>query len=269
MKLLRKMKDDDINAVIALINTHDDDDAAEAEKDYRDVAGFYDQFVLEQDGMIIGVTGFKTPPGCDNTHWLSWTYIHSDHTNQGLGRKIITELIEHLTALDSRKLFIKVSDYVSAEDGAIYAAALHLYQSLGFSIDITHEDFYDVGESQIILGMRLKPAPKNMAENITANTATDEHKPLQFNSIYEIAETEDVYSFGWHDEGDQLFTAEDVQLGLDSAREEEARAVFLTFPSNYIGVNEVLLDVGFNQAGVLNNYYEEGVHEQHYSYKFN
>ncbi len=263
MKLLRKMEDDDIDAVIALIDTHDDDDAAEAERDYRDVAGFYDQFVLEQEGKVIGVTGYKTPPGCDNTYWLSWTYIHEDYTNQGLGRKILTELIEHLKDQGCRKLFIKVSDYESDEGDAIYAAALHLYQSLGFSIDITHEDFYDVGESQMILGMRLKPAePEN------DNTITDEHIPVQFNSVYELAETDDTYSFGWHDEGDQLFTVEDVQLGLDSAREEEARAVFLTFPSNYTGINEVLLKAGFNQAGVLNDYYEEGVHEHHYCYTF-
>ncbi len=262
MKLLRKMDGDDIDEVVALIDSHDEDDAEEAERDYRDIAGFYDQFVLEQEGKVIGVTGYKTPPGCDETHWLSWTYIHADHTNQGLGRKILTELIDYLKAQGARKLFIKVSDYESEEDGAIYAAALHLYQSLGFSIEITHEDFYDVDESQMLLGMRLKPA-----EDPTVNSTVEEEQlPIQFNSVYEIAETEDVYSFGWHDLGDQLFTTEDVKLGIESAKEEEARAVFLTFPSNYAGINEVLLESGFKQAGTLQDYYEDGVHEHHYTY---
>lgn len=267
MKLLRKMKDDDIDAVVALIDAHDDDDAEEAERDYRDAEGFEDQFVLEQEGKIIGVTGFKTPPGCDNTHWLSWTYVDEDHTGQGLGRKILTELFEHLKELGGRKIFIKVSDYESEEDGAIYAAALHLYQSLGFSLDITFEDFYDVGEAQMILGMRLKPAQDNTIESEIIEVV-DEHLPIQFNAVFEIAETDDVYSFGWHDEGDQLFTVKDVQIGIDSAKKDGARAIFLTFPSNYMGINEVLLNAGFNQAGILKDYYEDGVDEHHYSYRF-
>ncbi len=261
MKLLREMQADDIDAVVAIIDTHDDDDAEEAERDYHEVGGFYDQFVLEQEGKVIGVTGFKTPPGCEQTHWLSWTYIHEDYTNQGLGRKMLTELIEHLKEQGARKLFIKVSDYVSDEGEALYAAALHLYQKLGFVIEITHEDFYDEGESQMILGMRLKPINDQAV-------VIEEQLPIQFNAIYEIAETEDAYSFGWHDQGDALFSVADVEVGLESAKEEEARAVFLTFPSNYFGIGDTLLRAGFQRAGRLDDYYEDGIHEDHYSYRF-
>lgn len=259
MELLREMQTDDVDAVVAIIASHDEDDAEEAEKGYRQTGGVYDQFVLEKNGDIIGVTGFMTPPGCDNTHWLSWTYVHDDHTHQGHGRKMINELIQHLNDKDGRKLFVKVSDYVSEEDGAVYAAALHLYQSIGFSIEITLEDFYDVGESQIILGMRLKDAVENDVQ--------DEHWPIQFNSVYEIAETDDAYSFGWHDQGDAMFSVNDVQIGIDSVRDNEGRAVFLSFPSNYVDVHDTLLTAGFSQAGVLQDYYEEGVHEHHYTFR--
>ena len=260
MKLLREMKEKDIGTVVALINDHDDDDAEEANKDYRDVGGIYDQFVLEQNGEIIGVTGFKTPPGCNNTHWLSWTYIREDYTNQGLGRKILTELIQYLKDKEGRKLFIKVSDYESDEDGAIYAAALHLYQSLGFNIELTHEDFYAIGEAQIILGMRLQP--------VTMSKVEEDYLPIQFNSVYEIAETDDVYSFGWQDQGDHLFTVEEVQVGIESVREEDGRAIFLTFPANYTGIQDVLLQAGFQLAGTLHDYYEDSMHEHHYRYQF-
>ena len=54
MKLLREMKADDIDAVVAIIDAHDDDDEEEAEHDYREVGSFYDQFVLEQEGKVIG-----------------------------------------------------------------------------------------------------------------------------------------------------------------------------------------------------------------------
>jgi ribosomal protein S18 acetylase RimI-like enzyme len=262
MKLLREMQEADIDAVVALITAHEEDDGEEAEKDYCEIDGVQDQFVLEENGAIIGVTGFLTPPGCDNTHWLSWTYVHKDHTNQGHGRKIINELIEYLKQKDGRKLFVKVSDYISEDDGAIYAAALHLYQSLGFSIEITLKDFYDAGEAQIILGMPLKPVDSNDAQFGTQ----EEHVPIEFNSVYEIAETDEAYGFSWHTEGDALFSVDDVQIGLDRAREEGARVVFLTFPSNFAGIGEVLLAAGFTPVGALQDYYDDGVHEDHYSY---
>ncbi len=262
MKLLREMQEADIDAVVALITAHEEDDGEEAENDYRASGGVQDQFVLEENGEIIGVTGFLSPPGCDNTHWLSWTYVHKDHTNQGKGRKILNELIEHLKQAGGRKLFVKVSDYVSEDDGAIYAAALHLYQSLGFSIEITLKDFYDAGEAQIILGLHLIPTDDNDAQFQTQ----DEQVPVEFNSVYEISETDDAYGFSWNTEGDALFSVEDVQIGLDRAKEEGGRVVFLTFPSNFSGVGEVLSKAGFVHEGVLQDYYEDGVHEDHYIY---
>lgn len=253
------MQAGDIARVVTLIESHDEDDAEAAETSYRHTGGVDDQFVLEKNGEIIGVTGFITPPCCDHTHWLSWTYVHDSHTSQGYGRKIINELIEYLKEQDGRKLFVKVSDYVSEEDGAIYAAALHLYQSIGFDIEITLEDFYDISESQIILGMRLQSPVESNIQN--------EHCPIQFNSVYEIAETDDAHSFGWHDQGKTMFSAADLKIGIDSVRSDRGRAIFLSFPSNYIDVNHTLLAAGFSQAGVLQNYYEDGVDEHHYTFR--
>ncbi|MEE9309781.1 MAG: N-acetyltransferase, partial [Cocleimonas sp.] len=198
MSVLREMQSEDIDAVLGVIESQDEDDAEEAESGYREIGGVLDQYVMEVDGKVIGVTGFSKPSGCDGTYWLSWTYIHDDYANQGHGRKMLTELIESVKQMGGRKLFVKVSDYVDKEDGAIYAAALHLYQSLGFTIEITHKDYYDKGEAQIILGLRLKPK--------TEAIAVAENCPVTFNSVFEIAETDDAYSFGWHDEGEQAFS---------------------------------------------------------------
>jgi ribosomal protein S18 acetylase RimI-like enzyme len=174
---------------------------------------------------------------------------------------MLTELIEHIRGQGGRKLFVKVSDYESEEDGAIYAAALHLYQSLGFSVELTHNNYYDEGEAQIILGMRLKDAPEEL-------DVQPENCPVQFNSVFEIAETDDAYSFGWHDEGESLFTKEDVLIGLDDVRSKQGRAVFLSFPANFTGVHEALLAAGFSESGVLKDYYEDGIDEQHFVYRF-
>ena len=258
MQYLREMQSEDIDAVLNVIESQDEDDAEEAESGYREVGGVLDNFVMELEGKVIGVTGFSKPPGCDDTYWLSWTYVHDDYANQGHGRKMLTELIDLIKQNGGRKLFVKVSDYVDGEDGAIYAAALHLYQSLGFKIEITHKDYYDEGEAQIILGLRLKDK-KDV-------NALAEDCPVTFNAVFEIADTDDAYSFGWHDEGEEMFSEDDVKIGINQVREDEGRAIFLSFPSTFMGIKETLLSAGFSNSGILDDYYEDGVDEQHFTY---
>ncbi len=269
MKLLEAMQSDDIDAVLAVIESQDEDDAEEAEESYREMGGTLDQFVMRVDGKVIGVTGFLTPPACDHTHFLSWTYVHDDYANQGHGRKMLNELINHLKEQDGRMLFVKVSDYVDddpeyGEDGAIYAAALHLYQSLGFKIEITHPNYYDDGEAQITLSLRLSNTPSMITEEFIEK----EQVAAQFNEVFEIADTDDAYSFGWHDEGEQLFTAADVKIGLDTVQSKQGRAVFLSFPSNFFGVSDTLISAGFKKSGILHDYYEDGIHDHHFTYTF-
>lgn len=259
MPILRKMERDDIESVVAVIESQDDDDAEEAEAAYRNLGGVLDQLVLEVNGKIIGVTGFSKQPGCDQTYYLSWTYVDAEFANRGHGRKMMTELIDGLKQLGGRKLFVKVSDYESEEDGAIYAAALHLYQSLGFEIEITHSDYYDEDEAMIILGLRL-------SEQVSASSAESEKCVVYFNKVFEIGDTDGAYTFAWHDEGKGVFTQQDVEIGLDAARSDSARAVFLSFPSTYTAVEAPLLAAGFIKSGQLLDYYEEGVHEQHYTF---
>ncbi len=267
--LLEEMQTEDIDAVLAVIESQDDDDAEEAEPGYRAIGGCLDQFVIREKGEIIGVTGYLTPPACEQTYWLSWTYVDAEYANQGHGRKMLTALIEHLKEKDARMLFVNVSDYVDdapeeGDDGAIYAAALHLYQSLGFKIEIMHPDYYDKGESQIVLSLRLSDVPAM----IMASDIPQENVTVNFKAVYEIADTDDAYSFAWDDEGEQLFSIEDVRIGLDDVRDKGGRAVFLSFPSNYLGVAEVLIAAGFKKSGVLPDYYEDGIHDQHFTYTF-
>jgi len=258
------MQQNDIDAVVDVIDSHDDDDAAEARQGFTSAGGLDDQFVLEQEGRLIGVTGFATPPGCDQTHWLSWTYIHDDFVDQGLGRKMISELVDHLRNAGGRKLFVKISDYAEKDDSGkkvcIYAAALHLYKSLGFNEEIVLREYYDRGETMTILGMRL--APPN---NETQFAGFEKHN-VQFNSIFEIAETDDSYSFGWEISGKSLFNESDVKLGIDDVRKRSGRAVFLSFPHNFANIADTLSNVGFSSVGQLEDYFEDGLHEQHFSF---
>ena len=265
---LEEMQTEDIDAVLAVIESQDDDDAEEAEPGYRAIGGCLDQFVVRENGKIIGVTGYLTPPACEQTYWLSWTYVDADYANQGHGRKMLSALIEHLQAKDARMLFVNVSDYVDDEpeegdDGAIYAAALHLYQSLGFKIEITHPNYYDKGESQIVLALRLSETPAMIADN----DVPQESHAINFKAVYEIADTDDAYSFAWDDEGEQIFSVDDVRIGLDDVRNKEGRAVFLSFPSNYAQVADLLISAGFKRSGLLHDYYDDGIHDQHFTYQ--
>jgi len=259
------MQADDIETVVDIIDAHDDDDAADALSGYKAQGGLQDQYVLEVDGIILGVTGYATPPGCEQTHWLSWTYVHEDHVNQGHGRKIINDVVQHLRESGARKLFIKLSDYVDPDSSddtqSIYAAAEHLYKNIGFTDEVTLKDYYDQGETMTILGMRLGE-PEQSEEN-TPLPATEKRK-IQFNSIFEIAETDDAYSFGWTEKGKKMFDVEDVKLGLDDVRGRSGRAVFLSFPHTYSGIADTLYAAGFSNAGLLEDYFEDGLHEQHF-----
>jgi len=258
------MEKADIDDVVAVIDSHDDDDAAEALDGFNRPNGLEDQFVLEREGRIVGITGFATPPGCDQTHWLTWTYVHDDHVNQGIGREMVTEVIEHLNQAGGRKLFVKISDYTETDESGnkvcIYEAARHLYKSLGFTEELILKDYYDRDETMTILGMRF-----NELEPNGHSAGLEKHK-VQFNSIYEIAETDDAYSFGWDVGAKKIFDANDIELGLEEVRKRSGRAVFLSFPHNCADVADILFSAGFSNAGRLEDYFEDGIHEQHFSY---
>lgn len=257
------MQQDDIDVVVNIIDSHDDDDALEARQGYESPQGLQDQYVLEHEGKVIGVTGYATPPGCEQTHWLSWTYVHENFVNQGFGRKMLNDVVDSLRASGGRKLFVKISDYSEPDDTGtqtcIYAAAEHLYKAIGFTEELVLRDYYDKGETMTILGMRLT----DLVQPTTV--AGSSKQKIQFNSIFEIAETDDAYSFGWTEKNKKMFDINDVQLGLEDVRGRDGRAVFLSFPHTYAGIADTLFSAGFSNAGMLEDYFEDGLHEQHFS----
>ena len=78
------------------------------EKDYLD-AGVENQFVLESDGKIVGVTGYREVSGTDQTAWLTWTYLDEACQGKGYGKSMVSDLLDKLRSLNARKIFTKVS----------------------------------------------------------------------------------------------------------------------------------------------------------------
>lgn len=261
---LRSMQQEDLPVVLAIIRDHDEDDAEEAEVSYRE-NGLDNQHVLTRDGRVIGLTGYRNAAGTVDTVWLSWTYLANDTQGQGLGTYMLNSLLQQLRELRYRKIFVSTSDYVDPEDGEIYAAANQLYQNVGFTLELTHPNYYEPGESQLIYGLPLSDI------NGQRQVAPDE-SCVFFNGLYEIPETDDTYVINWDVKAKRLFgrntqfTAQDLQIGLDQAREWGARAVFISFPSNMPSVLPPLEHTGFFEEGRLHDYYEDGVDEVHYRY---
>ncbi|WP_075187787.1 GNAT family N-acetyltransferase [Teredinibacter haidensis] len=271
MLKLRPLYRNDLHAVIRMIDSHDEDDAEAAEADYED-SGFDDQFVLEVDEKVVGVTGFRRVPATENTAWLSWTYVNAEQCGKGYGKAIMTDLLDKLRSENTRKVFVKVSNYEDPEDGKIYERALKLYQSLGFELEVTNIDFYDKGEDQLILGKTIEPIDAEFSGEVAGEGVQDEKAVIRFNGLYEIAESEGAYTFSWLVKekkglfGKRSFSVEDLLLGLRSVKGEGGRKVFITFPSNLPLIHQPLQAAGFKYVGSLSNYYEPGVDEMHFSH---
>ena len=311
-RTLRPMRDADVPRALEIIESHDEDDAEEAVNSFegRGIGHFW---MLEVAGRAIGVTGVRPNAAADAAGWLSWTYVHDDDCGNGHGRWMLATLLDEMQRRGVRMLFISVSDYVDPEDGPVYAAAMHLYQALGFTIDVANRDFYAPGESQFLLAKRLAPAaskeasdalstsvsppvrqhgalPKSRSQPIgyqpgaadelsptdeergdagfaEVEPVTDEHPPLQLNKLDEIAETDGSFYIDWVEAGDQCFTADDVRKGVAAAKEQGARAVYITFPSNWPQVVAPLEAAGFVLNGELKDYYRDGVGERHFVYR--
>ncbi len=256
----RYMEMEDIEAVVDFINEHDEDDGEEAHRDYIE-NGVGGQYVMLLDDVVIGVTGAKELDDCIGSLKLSWTYVAKKYRNLGYGKQLLQHILSELKEYNARKVFVYVSDYKDDSGNNIYAGALHLYQSLGFEVELQIKDYYDEDESLTVLGLVLQDKPENTLP------IKPESPKLKFNNLIHIAETESAFNFGWQPKiFGKHFSVHDLETGLDAARNNDASVVLVSFPSNYQNVKELMLDVGFKQAGQLKDYYEIGVSEDHYVY---
>ena len=269
----RSMYMSDLNSVLNIINAHDDDDGEAAETDYQN-NGVENQYVLTIDDTVIGVTGYRPIEATDASYWLSWTYLTKAYQGQGFGKLMLSQLFDLLDSKGARKIFVKVSDYKDDELGSIYHNAFKTYESLGFIEEVVNNDFYDDDENQHILSLEFN-ADADFEDSETSDNSPeiiDEKPIIRFNGLYEIAESDGAYTFSWivkQKKGffnKRNFTTEDLNVGLENVKNEGGRKVFLTFPSNLPLIHTSLQSAGFKFVGRLTDYYEQGVHEFHFSH---
>ncbi|MDM8541789.1 GNAT family N-acetyltransferase [Desulfococcaceae bacterium HSG9] len=249
----RPMKRRHVDAVLKIIDAHDDDDFEYARDSYE-YSGRSGQYVLMYEDAVIGVTGYRRASDTDNTFWLSWTYLDAEYHGQKLGKYMLDKLLDILKQKKARKLFVSTSDYADYERGNIYLDAIKLYKSMGFNEEIVHPDYYNPGESQLIYGLVLQPPQP-------AKKRPNEKRGIVLTELFEIDETEDVYAVDWRFSGRKCFTTDEMKRLLDDARERNAHSVFISFPSDVRKVFEPLEASGFQPCGILENYFEDGLHE--------
>jgi N-acetylglutamate synthase-like GNAT family acetyltransferase len=94
-----------------LIDACDDEDVIEARADYAE--SIEDQFVLECQGRLLGVTGFETIEGTDRFCWLGWTFMDPDERTIEMGEAMVRDVLVVLRGRKTSKLFVRASDWLS------------------------------------------------------------------------------------------------------------------------------------------------------------
>lgn len=254
--IFRPMSQRDVATALAIIEDHDEDDFECAEATYgKSLAG---QYVLEHNSKVIGVTGANQIEGTDRSFVISWTYLQRNFIGRGQGRLMMESLIERITAQDARKLFVSTSDYIDPELGDIYRDAREAYRAIGFSEELRHQDYYDRGEAQLCYGLRI--------QNDFDETPTETNeKRIRLTDIDEIDECDGAYWLAWEldDEGTE---PKDFQMICEQVRDWGGRVIFMAFPSDVALAAEFMTRCRFRQDGTLQDYYQDGVHENHYRF---
>lgn len=251
--VLRPMEWKHVTQAVAIIAETDEDDAHEAEQVFLN-GGYERMSVLIDRGHVLGLTGYDIDAQVPDVAWLSWTYLGQEYQNEGLGSKMMNELLGKLAKMGIRKVFIETSDY--AENGVpIYASAHKMYEDFGAEVELTLPDYHAIGEAKIIYGLDNPEA----AETPKPESFEDDGLSL---TGYEIAaETRDVAGITWEEAPSGLRGADFV---LQKALAKGNRYAVLSIPSDLSSVNtDALINAGFRQVGALKRYY--GSHrDQHW-----
>lgn len=103
----------------------------------------------ELDGRTCAYACYGHIADSDSTYELYWLATHNDFRGQGVGKKLIKELIRNLRIEGATKLCVKTD---SKEQ---YKATRHFYDSCGFTLEATLKRYYDQNDDCYIYSMFL------------------------------------------------------------------------------------------------------------------
>ena len=255
---LRPMTEDDIDSILETIRLCDEEEAKTAGEVFEE-EDWEGQYVLTEDGIVKGVTGIEYIDGTDNSYWLLRSFLVPQLRERGLASSMTQELLGILNEMEARKVFVNTGDSADAVIAAEYKEEIKCYESLGFKLELSYENYYEPGESRLTYGRRVGPVYS--ARPLFEPDA----RGVELVDISEIEETMGAYIIDWdYTDDEETFGVNDVMKEIKRAARREGRCVFVGFPTNLPWVDEVLKDAGFHECGRLIDFYEDGIDEVHY-----
>lgn len=156
---LRDMRQGDIDAIVAIIGQAMNADEGKwsrttMERHFlaraRECDDGRSYFVVEGDGMIIGITGLHFYEwGPTDMTWLGWFALHPTFQGQGLGRQMMEMICSKARERGYRRVFIET--YSSPD----FAKARHFYSKAGFIPAGTIARYLDRETDMIVYSKRL------------------------------------------------------------------------------------------------------------------
>lgn len=256
---------EDVEDILEIIDDHDEDDGRYARQYYRHwldkQSETHRDLVLEVDDEIVAVSGFSWDENTDGTFWLSWTYTDYDYHGRGYGTEVTLECFNLMEEVEGRKIYVSTSDYVDPEDGTSYERALNFYRSLGFREEMVARDYYQPGESRIILSRGLSRYNRRHGKKASVDRKTS----FSIAGVEPTPETEDLYYLLWQfDDTPRDDRKDQFQQTLDQLRAKRARGLYATCSSIDNQPSRFFLSRKFDDRGKLVDYFEDGQHELHY-----
>ena len=131
---LRRATTDDVPAIMAIETPVFSHEAWSTEAMARDVGDpNCTYFVAESAGSVIGYAGLLCPPGSGEAD-VQTIAVLPDNRSSGLGRRLMTALLEQAEARRAKHIFLEVR--------ADNAQAISLYESLGFAEIAVRPKYY-------------------------------------------------------------------------------------------------------------------------------
>jgi len=158
---IRPMRKEDISDVVAIITFHDKFDGKCSINYYEEyftstnrVKSQLEQNFVAVDknkGTVVGVCGFAPDkyitPGII---WLTWFYLKKNYRGKGIGKLLLFYTIDIIRCLKIKKICLDTSSHLK------YTRSVEFYKKCGFNIEGTLVDYYDKGESMIIMSLDMK-----------------------------------------------------------------------------------------------------------------
>ncbi len=268
-RVFRAMAESDVKPILEIIYEHDEDDGQEAEDAFS--RSLSDKYVMEFEGRVMGMTGFRADDHSPETAWLSFTYIHDYFRKKGNAYWMMLELRNTLEAQGIKRLFIATSDYEDEDTGEdIYLPARNFYEhKLNAERELRVDDYYAPGESKYIYSLAVSSdideSPAPLPENHTA----------RFLGLEEADESDTSYVTLWEEmtpddnESKSKRPTKSFDEMIEEVKSYSGKALFVTLP-NYISMHHAveLEASGFKKLGTLNDYFSPGIDEVYWGLYF-